>query len=138
MVPLCGNPEKRQTLANRGIYPGVEYVISDLTSNPDNNNNPNNNDEAERIATVRPAYPLRPHLERSDWPVSVPLSDVPLWLSKTTYEAGTALGTLTLSGSFVATAAVMASVLRLAVIPTESMIPALMPGDVRRFVDKCV
>eukprot|EP00956_Cyclotella_meneghiniana_P011024 scaffold15443_cov50-Cyclotella_meneghiniana.AAC.3 len=124
VVPLCGNLEKRQVLADRGVYPGVEYVISNLTTST-------TNDAAnERIATIRPAYPLRTHLERSDWPISVPLSDVPLWLSKATYEAGTALGTLMLSASLLGVAAVAASVLRLAVIPSESMIPALMPGDV--------
>ena len=127
MVPLCGNLEKRQVLADRGVYPGVEYIISNLTTSDDDSN-----DDAayERIATIRPAYPLRTHLERSDWPISVPLSDVPLWLSKATYEAGTALGTLMLSASLLGVAAVVASVLRLAVIPSESMIPALMPGDV--------
>lgn len=133
VVPLCGNMEKRQLLASRGVYPGVEYVICNISdSNLDGAQDIQQQpfSAKDRIATIRPAYPLREHLERSDWPVSVPLSDVPLWLSKTTYEAGTALGTLMLSGSFLATAAIVASVLRLAVIPSESMIPALMPGDV--------
>ena len=120
VVPLCGDLEKRQQLAARGVYPGVEYLICDLSDA----------EGSQRVATIRPAYALREHLERSDWPVTVPLSDVPLWLSKTTYEAGTALGTLMFSGSFLATAAIIASFLRLAVIPSESMIPALMPGDV--------
>ena len=124
VVPLCGNLEKRQMLAARGVYPGVEYLICDLSDEQ------GTVAAKERIATIRPAYPLREHLERSDWPVTVPLSDVPLWLSKTTYEAGTALGTLMLSGSFLATAAIIASIVRLAVIPSESMIPSLMPGDV--------
>ncbi|KAL3768938.1 hypothetical protein ACHAWO_004048 [Cyclotella atomus] len=132
VVPLCGNMDKRQSLASRGVYPGVEYVICDISDSKDDAQDIHQQQlsRTDRIATIRPAYPLREHLERSDWPISVPLSDVPLWLSKTTYEAGTALGTLMLSGSFLATAAIVASVLRLAVIPSESMIPALMPGDV--------
>jgi hypothetical protein len=137
VVPLCGNMDKRQSLASRGVYPGVEYVICDISDSKDDAQDIHQQQlsRTDRIATIRPAYPLREHLERSDWPISVPLSDVPLWLSKTTYEAGTALGTLMLSGSFLATAAIVASVLRLAVIPSESMIPALMPGDVSYLID---
>lgn len=37
-------------------------------------------------------------------------------------------------GSFLATAAIVASVIRFAVIPSESMIPALLPGDVSSMV----
>lgn len=134
VVPLCGNIEKRQLLANMGVYPGVEYIICDLSDTATGESS----SAKERIATIRPAYPLREHLERSDWPVSIALDEVPLWLSKTTYEAGTALGTLMLSGSFLTTAAIIASILRLAVIPSESMIPALMPGDVRvLLIDHC-
>lgn len=124
VVPLCGNIEKRQMLAARGVYPGVEYLICDLS------NCEEGLPAKERIVTIRPAYPLRDHLERSDWPITIPLSEVPLWLSKTTYEAGTALGTLMLSGSLLVIAALLASIVRVAVIPSESMMPSLMPGDV--------
>jgi hypothetical protein len=113
VVPLCGDLQKRQLLAGRGIYPGVEYVLLDVSDAAEGSNNsvgiaddakdaePKQLDPARRIALIRPAYPLREHLERSDWPITVTLSDVPLWLSKTTYEAGTALGTLMLSGDYI-------------------------------------
>lgn len=128
VVPLCGDLEKRQQLVGRGVYPGVEYLICDFVH--EQSDDDNSEHAKDRIASIRPAYPLRAHLERSDWPITVPLSDVPLWLSKTTYEAGTALGTLMLAGTYLVMAAIAATMVRIAVIPSESMIPALMPGDV--------
>jgi hypothetical protein len=145
VVPLCGDFEKRRLLADRGIYPGVEYLVCDVKDAEATEESLNiaeigrNLEEQpslgtkfaqDRIATIRPAYPLRAHLERPDWPVSVQLSDVPLWLSKTTYEAGTALGTFMLAGSYLTMASIVATLVRIAVIPSESMNPALMPGDV--------
>ncbi|KAL7499268.1 hypothetical protein ACHAWT_006889 [Skeletonema menzelii] len=114
VVPLCSNLDKRQRLAERGVYPGVEYKICDIDS---------------RSVSIRPAYPLRDYLERS-WPVSVAVEDVPLWLAKATYEAGTAVGTLMLAGTYLSVAALLASFIRIAVVPSESMEPALQPGDV--------
>ncbi len=87
--------------------------------------------KSDRVATLKPAYPLRPHLERSYWPISKPVSQVPLWLSKATFEAGTpALGTILLAGTHLLFASILATFLRVVVVPSESMVPALMPGDV--------
>lgn len=120
VVPLCSNLEMRANLAQRGIYPGVDYKVCRLAR--ENN---------VREAWIQPAYPLRPHLERSDWPVYVrPEEDVPLWLSQDSYNAGTALGTFILALTNLSIAAVLAFVIRFVYVPTESMIPALMPGDV--------
>ncbi|KAL3804698.1 hypothetical protein HJC23_008513 [Cyclotella cryptica] len=144
VVPLCADLGKRRLLAERGIYPGVEYLICDLRDagatgesfataevgmNLQEQPSLGTKTAQDRIAAIRPAYPLRAHLERPDWPVTVQLSDVPLWLSKTTYEAGTALGTLMLAGSYLAMASLVATIVRIAVIPSESMMPALIPGD---------
>lgn len=122
VVPLCSNLEKRQSLAQRGVYPGVEYIICDISLDVGK--------QDERAVSIKPAYPLREYLERSDWPITVAVSDVPLWLSKATYEAGTALGTLMLSGTYLSIAAVLASIIRIAVVPSESMEPSLIPGDI--------
>ena len=120
VVPLCSNLTQRQLLANRGIYTGVEYIVCSLN----NNNN-------VTTARIKPAYPLRDYLERDDWPVLVqPLVDVPLWLSKTTYEAGTLLGTLSLSLTYLTMAAIFAFFFTFAYVPSESMIPTLQPGNV--------
>lgn len=119
VVPLCSNLDKRQRLAERGVYAGVEYKICDV-----------DDEQQNRSVSIRPAYPLRDYLERSDWPVSVAVADVPLWLAKATYEAGTAVGTLLLAGTYLSVAALLASFIRIAVVPSESMEPALQPGDV--------
>jgi len=79
---------------------------------------------------VKPAYPLRDYLERKDWPVEVALENVPLWLSKATYEAGTALGTFFFSCSILISAAIVAFFVQFVGVPSGSMIPALQPGDV--------
>jgi signal peptidase I len=60
----------------------------------------------------------------------LPASDVLLWLSKSTFEAGTVLGTLMLVGMYLTVALLLATVLRIAVMPSKSMEPALMPRDV--------
>lgn len=135
IVPLCSNLAQRQILANRGIYPGVEYEVVELLAD--------DNDEEMKVNTVkglpsptqaraliRPAYPLREHLERSDWPVSVQLDEVPLWLSRSTYIAGNALGTAALSSFFLVVAAFFSFFLRIVSVPTPSMLPSLSPGNV--------
>lgn len=129
VVPLCSNLDKRQSLAQIGLYAGVEYIICNMEECTGSDSR-GERLLAERIVTLQPAYPLRSHLERSDWPISLSVSDVPLWLSKTTYEAGTALGTLLLAGIYLTIALVLSTVLRIVSIASESMEPALMPGDV--------
>jgi signal peptidase I, bacterial type len=134
IVPLCGNLSQRQILANRGIYPGVEYKVCSLRV--DNVPFSSMQDvpisgKGDVIAQIKPAYKLRKHLERKDWPVEVnPLKDVPLWLSKTTYEAGTLVGTLGLSVSYLVLAGIVAFFVRFAYVPSPSMQPSLNPGDV--------
>jgi len=143
MVPLCSNLEQRQKLANQGIYAGVEYEICSLqlTADSDDDTEPTRMVQTLQgldrptkqgaIALVKPAYPLRAHLERDDWPVPVALlEDVPLWLAKATYEAGTAVGTLAVSLSGLIMASLVAFWIQLVGVPTPSMLPALPPGTV--------
>lgn len=134
VVPLCANINQRQILANMGIYAGVEYEVCSLKLDEQDITTIESivKDNRQRVkATMKPAYKLRDYLERTDWPVSVePLEDVPLWLSKTTYEAGTMLGTLGLSFTYLTIAAILAFFVRITYVPSESMIPALNPGDV--------
>ena len=134
VVPICGNLALRQILANKGIYAGVEYKVCSLEIDNENISSIEDvpfDDKHKVVASMKPAYKLRDYLERSDWPVDIqPVEDVPLWLSKTTYEAGTMLGTLGLSLSYLSVAAVLAFFVRFTYVPSESMIPSLNPGDV--------
>jgi len=83
------------------------------------------------IAYVKPAYPLRKNLERDDWPVTVkPFVDVPLWISKNTYDVGTAFGTVLLALTNFGIAAFLALFVRFTYIPSDSMFPSVHPGDV--------
>lgn len=134
IVPLCGNLAQRQILANRGIYPGVEYKVCSLRVDNVQFSSMLDVPVVDRVnvvAQMKPTYKLRNHLERKDWPVEVnPVEDVPLWLSKTTYEAGTLVGTLGLSFSYLFLASIVAFFLRFAYVPSPSMQPSLNPGDV--------
>jgi signal peptidase I len=134
VVPICGDLALRQILANRGVYAGVEYKVFSLKIDSKKFNSMDDvpADMKEHvIAKIKPAYKLRDYLERSDWPVNVnPSQDVPLWLSKTTYEAGTILGTLGLSLTYLSMAAIVAFFVRFTYVPSPSMQPALNPGDV--------
>lgn len=134
VVPLCGNLALRQILANKGIYPGVEYEVCSLELNGKEISTMKDIPKNERqnvVASMKPAYKLRDYLERNDWPVTVePFEDVPLWLSKTTYEAGTMVGTLGLAFTYLSIAAILAFFVRITYVPSESMIPTLNPGDV--------
>ena len=131
VVPLVGNLDKRQSLAQIGLYAGVEYLIFDITSTIENEDGEDKDALTNgRIATIKPAYPLRDHLERNDWPISLPVSEVPLWLPRATYEAGTAVGALALAGTYLSVALVISTFLRIVVVPSESMMPELMPRDV--------
>ena len=75
VVPLCSNLDKRQSLAERGVYPGVEYKICDID---DLDLASADTEQQSRSVSIRPAYPLRDYLERSDWPVSIAVEEVPL------------------------------------------------------------
>lgn len=137
IVPLCSNLAQRQILANRGIYAGVEYRVVELSTSIDDDEPTNKVDTVQglssptqALALILPAYPLRDHLERSDWPVSVTLDEVPLWLSRSTYIAGNALGTAALSSFFLVVAAVISFYVRIVSIPSPSMLPSLSPGNV--------
>jgi signal peptidase I len=141
LVPLCSNLDMRQRLANRGIYAGVEYEICMLELQKEGEEESvkvqslqgldlKSREGVVAVAMIKPAYPLREHLERDDWPVEIKLEDVPLWLSKATYEAGTVVGTLALSSSFLFFAAIIAFFVRVVTVPTPSMVPALNPGSI--------
>jgi len=135
IVPICGNLALRQILANKGVYAGVEYEVCTLTL-PDGTQLESMKDVANEkqrediAAEIKPAYKLRDYLERNDWPVKVKPVEVPLWLSKTTYEAGTLVGTLSVSAFYITIAAVLALFVRFAYVPSPSMQPALNPGNV--------
>jgi signal peptidase I len=138
VVPLCANLDQRQDLANRGIYPGVDYKVCELSLVDDDNKvffqSMKEVPQTSRnmlVARVRPIYPLRKNLERDDWPVAVkPLVDVPLWLSQGTYQAGTALSTLMVAIIYLILASIVAFFIRITYVPSESMMPALNAGDV--------
>ena len=160
LIPLVGNLERRNSLAQRGIYAGVEYIVKslsimeedddsrrqeygknrtslqDITTNLDTSTeraDPKTQQTAPSvIAYIQPAYKLRENLERTDWPVRVDLfqDGISVWISKSTYLAGNALGTLLLSLTVVVAAAISSFFVQFVIVPSPSMVPAVHPGTV--------
>ncbi|GMH61608.1 hypothetical protein TrRE_jg6866 [Triparma retinervis] len=133
IVPLCRDMELRQELANVGVYAGVEYNVCDLyiEGSPIQSLRELDADEKRGVvALIKPRYKLRENLEREDWPVQVVLDSVPLWVSRTTYEAGTAISTLIFSLASFALASFIAFFVQFVAVPSPSMLPALAPGNV--------
>ena len=105
----------RAELFARGLYPGVDYVIEA-------------NDG--KLVTLRPAYPLVKKLERDDWPVVVPFGLAPRWTTPAVYNALTAVFALGLATGGLVLGFILSSFLTLSKIPSTSMVPSILPGDV--------
>ena len=113
------------------VYAGVEYTVGGLRIRDQQVTNLEGEDGAEdAVASIRPRYLLVKNLERSDWPIEVPLSCAPLWVSRSTYEAGTAVGTLLFSLLSLAAAFTLSYFVQFVGVPSPSMLPALKPGNV--------
>lgn len=128
-----------QGLVDRGIYPGVEYRILDISIVPwavgeapsalkTAREAPDGTFETgELVLTMRPVYPLVSRLERP-WPVRVPARELPVLLEPFYYNAATAWAALTTSLSFLTLGFVLSQALTLSVIPSRSMEPTLQVG----------
>lgn len=139
-----------QGLANRGIFPGVEYRILEISTNPasesttDGESPPSSTllasarqapegafEEGDLVFTMRPVYPLVARLERT-WPVRVPAREFPVLLTPFSYNAATAWAALTTSLSLLTVGFVLSQALTLSVIPSHSMEPTLQVTSARR------
>jgi hypothetical protein len=119
----------RQYMFDVGVYPGVEYRITNVESisleesaciedmHPEAieiaRTVASNHDLKEDVlVSVRPIYPLIPQLER-DWPVKVPLSTVPRVFSRGMYNTMAVIGSATFAAMFFATAFLLSQMITL-------------------------
>lgn len=92
--------EKRAQLFDYGVYPGVEYRIKEIfvdnetTSSLTTLSSFSNRSSISFL--VRPAYKLIPELER-DWPVEIPIREIPWCLSRGAYNVVTVIGSTSLA-----------------------------------------
>ena len=122
---------------NRGIFPGVEYRVLEVTTSTESGSErslPSARDAPEGAFengdltfTMRPVYPLVARLER-EWPVRVPAREFPVMLTPFAYNAATAWASLTTSLSVLVVCFVTSQALTLSVIPSRSMEPTLQVG----------
>ena len=129
-VPPLPFLEKRQQMFNLGIYPGVEYRIKSIMHRNESIEATSGLDSDEDVLLeIRPAYKLIKELER-DWPVTIPLKQIPWCLSRGSYNVITIAGSVSLATSFLLASFVASCSLTLSVVNTRSMVPAIMPRDV--------
>ena len=122
--------QKRQQLFDLGLYPGVEYRVKAIVlGNATLDSLAGLESDEGVMLEVRPAYNLIPQLER-DWPVLVPLEQIPWCLSRGAYNVVTVAGSVSLATSFLFLSFLASLSFTLSVVNTRSMEPAIMPKDV--------
>ena len=104
----------RTEMFEKGLYPGVDYEIEA---------------KEDDSVSVRPMYPLVKRLERSDWPVTVPMSLAPRWMDPAAYNLLTAAFALALAASGLLVGAAASLFFTFSYVPSASMQPAIQPGD---------
>lgn len=127
VVPVLRGLAQRPRLMELGAYPGVEYRLARILD-PDTGE--------ELFASVpgadyelAPVYPLVPRLERP-WPVRVNERELPKLLTMNKYNALYAAGALATAATGLAAAFVLSQLISLFLIPSKSMDPTLLVGDV--------
>lgn len=110
--------DAREQMFAEGLYPGVDYQIERRQETG-----------AGVELQVRPIYPLVAQLER-EWPVVVSSDLAPRWYSPGGYNFLVAGFALILASGGLLCGALLASALTLSVVPSASMAPTVLPGDV--------
>ena len=127
VVPVLRGLSQRTRMMELGAYPGVEYRITRIL-------HPTTGEDLfcsvpDADYELRPLYPLVPRLERQ-WPVRVNEKDIPKLLTMNKYNALYAAGSLVTAATGLAAAFVLSQLLSLFFIPSKSMDPTLLVGDV--------
>lgn len=145
IVPVIGARDGwstiRQDLVAAGVYPGVEYRCTSILCSGEQLSStaeapPGAFESGQLQLVLRPVYPLVQRLERQ-WPVSIAASSIPIVLTPFAYNAATAYAALSTSAALAMGGAALAATLSLSVIPSRSMEPTLLPGDVVLVVSAC-
>jgi hypothetical protein len=140
----------RQHLVICGVYPGVEYhclAITDTTGSSSSSSGSSSITSCSAAAegafesgslrlTLRPVYPLVTRLER-DWPVTIPVREIPIALTPFAYNAATAWAAVLSSVSLAVGGAVLAATFSLSFIPSKSMEPTLLPVSISVLLAQC-
>lgn len=130
VVPILSRLIQRPRMFELGVYPGVEYRILRILK-----------DGEERFTScpgadyeLKPIYPLVSQLERA-WPVTVNEREIPRLYTPSMYNVVSAVGSLATAITGLATAFILSQAISLFFIPSKSMDPTLLVGDVL-LVDK--
>mmetsp|Transcript_18212 Transcript_18212/g.41950 ORF Transcript_18212/g.41950 Transcript_18212/m.41950 type:complete len:624 (+) Transcript_18212:208-2079(+) len=130
VVPVLSRLKQRPQLFEQGTYPGVEYRILRIIKNGEERFTSCPGAEYE----LKPIYPLVSQLERQ-WPVRVSEQDIPKLYTPSMYNILSVFGSVFTAAIGLITAFLLSQAISLFFIPSKSMDPTLMVGDVL-LVDK--
>ena len=132
VVPVLQRLSQRPRMFQQGAYPGVEFRILRIIDPATNKDLFYSQPGADY--ELKPIYPLVAQLERQ-WPVRVNERDIPTLYTPYMYNAISALGSVFTAVTGLLTAFLVSQMVSLFYIPSRSMEPTLMVGDVL-LVDK--
>ena len=126
VVPVLRKLSERPRMFQAGVYPGVEYRLLRIINEKDQDlfyNQPDVDYE------LKPIYPLVRQLERP-WPVRIKEQDIPKLITPTQYNVISAVGSLFAATTALLMAFIISQAISLFFIPSKSMEPTLLKGDV--------
>jgi len=127
IVPILSRLSQRPKMFEQGAYPGVEYrilrIFDPRTRQERFTSCPN------CIYEIRPIYPLVQQLERS-WPIQISEADIPRLYTPNMYNVASAVGSLLTAITGLVTAFWVSQAISFFFIPSRSMDPTLLVGDV--------
>ena len=121
--------ETRESLFERGALVGVEFTVEEVLAGGATVPSVAEGDGAVSLV-MRPSYRLARQYERADWPVTVPLDEIPFAISSVAYDVLFAAIAIASAALAAGAAALASTVVALSVIPSASMEPTLAPRDV--------
>ncbi|KAL7581559.1 hypothetical protein ACA910_022122 [Epithemia clementina (nom. ined.)] len=136
VVPVLRKLSERPRMFQAGVYPGVEYRLLRIVRPRKGNDDDDDDDENDLFYSqpnvdyeLKPIYPLVQQLERP-WPVRVPERDIPKLITPTQYNVISAVGSLVAATTALMAAFIISQAISLFFIPSKSMEPTLLKGDV--------
>lgn len=127
VVPVLSRLSQRSRMFQLGAYPGVEYRILRIIDPESDKDIFYTRPGADY--EIKPIYPLVPGLERQ-WPVRVNEKDIPRLYTQHMYNVISAGGSLFAAFTGLLMAFLLSQAISLFFIPSLSMSPTLLKGDV--------
>ena len=122
--------QTRERMFAAGCYPGIEYRAMGLRHARTGAAlfSTRGLDARDIVVRARPIYPVVQELER-EWPLDFALDVMPVVLTQAMYNTATLVLVSGLSAAFIASAFVLSEAVSVYKIPSRSMDPTILSGD---------